>query len=284
MTITNCIDLIVSRLSTLYDAGEAGSIAKLVLEHYTGINHAQLKSKGEIALNAIQSAQVTQAIQQLLQHEPVQYVLGEAWFAGMRFIVNENVLIPRPETEELVNWIAEENRSVKPLKILEIGTGSGCIAITLKKKIPQAEITAIDVSEGALATARQNAKILGAEVDFLQADFLNERSWPQLGRFDLIVSNPPYIPAEEKERLAKNVTDWEPATALFVPDNDALLFYKKIAAFGKLHLKSGGSVYVECHQEYASATMQLFEKEGYPAQVKKDIFDNERMLKAVPAL
>ena len=211
--------------------------------------------------------------------KPVQYVLGEAWFAGLRFIVNEHTLIPRPETEELIEWI-KEIASSSPISILDIGTGSGCIPITLKKMFPDWHICAIDLSEEALSVARENARQQGVAIDFMQMDFLNEENWKKLPTFDIIVSNPPYIKVSESMSMAKHVLDHEPHLALFVPDEDALIFYKKIATFGSSHLHNPGLVFLEINQLLGDAVADTFSAEQYSAEVRKDVHGNDRMVKA----
>jgi release factor glutamine methyltransferase len=193
------------------------------------------------------------------------------------------VLIPRPETEELVEWIIEDRKKEKhenQLSIADIGTGSGCIAIALKKKLSAAHITAIDVSKEALTTAKENAIDNDAKIDFIQLDFLDESSWKGLQQFDIIVSNPPYIPVNEKEKLDKNVTLFEPHTALFVPDHSPLLFYEKIALFAKKHLKKDGKIYAETHEEFANATAHIFSKQFQEVKLKQDLLGKNRMIKA----
>lgn len=281
MTIKEQHELLSQQLTKLYSKGESDSIANWVLAHYTGLSNTAVKLFGNRKLSIHEKQLVLNAMNELLKHKPVQYILGEAWFKNMAFYVDENVLIPRPETEELVDWVIEKVKTSKSQKhILEIGTGSGCIAIALKRVLTKATITAIDVSETALRVASRNAEILKTDVEFMQLDFLAETSWEKLPKYDVIVSNPPYIPINEKDKLDKNVTEWEPSTALFVPDADPLLFYKKIAFFGKLHLQTGGIILVECHQDFATATKQLFIKEGYETTLKKDLFDNDRMILA----
>jgi release factor glutamine methyltransferase len=281
MILRQAFRLLVDCLESIYETGEAESIAFIILEKYTGTGRNEFKWKAGETISPIQQQQIESKIPLLVQHRPVQYIVGEAWFRNMKFYVDENVLIPRPETEELVNWIIETYRDrIKPLQILEVGTGSGCIAISLKKELAAANLLAVDVSEAALTVAKKNADAINAEVKFSMADFLNEETWDQYPQVDIIVSNPPYIPINEIEMLDANVAEWEPATALFVPDTDPLLFYRKIAFFGKSHLQKDGEIFVECHQEFAVATKKMFEEYGYSAELKKDIFDNERMLLA----
>lgn len=272
-----------SALLTIYQQDEAVVICDWVLDYYTGTTRMQ-RATDKPALPDINIIKnINEAKEQLLLHKPVQYVLGEAWFMGYRFFVDENVLIPRPETEELVAFVVENiasttNISVAELNILDIGTGSGCIPVLLKKQFPQAKICSIDVCNAALQVAVKNAAALQASIHFIHLNFLEEANWQSMPVFDIIVSNPPYIPLTEKAALDKNVTAWEPGTALFVPDNDALLFYKKIAHFGKNHLAPGGKIFVETHQDYALTTKKMFEEKGYTALPKKDINGNDRML------
>lgn len=279
MTIEEQYRILLQKLSAIYSDGEAAAIGEMVIEHYTGVQKNQRLSWQQ-HISAETDHKIEQALQELLQHRPVQYVLQHAWFRNMCFYVNEAVLIPRPETEELVMQIEKTVPKNAAISILDIGSGSGCIPIALKKALPQSQVSSIDISPQALAVARQNAAALQAEVVFTELDFLNEHTWPTLGNYDIIVSNPPYIPIAEKQILDKNVTDWEPGLALFVPNNDPLLFYKKIAAFGTTHLAANGSIFLECHQQYAQHTAAVYRQLGYHAEVIKDIFDNERMIKA----
>jgi release factor glutamine methyltransferase len=281
MTIKKAFQDLSSQLEGIYEKGEAESIARMVIGHITGTEKMQVSREAEKEISSTQQQEIETAFIELKKQRPVQYVLGEAWFSNLKFYVDENVLIPRPETEELVNWITDNYKSTnQPLQILEVGTGSGCIAISMQKKLPTANVLATDISEAALVVAKQNAATLNAGVKFLMADFLNDTTWHEFPLFDIIVSNPPYIPITEKEKLDANVAEWEPSTALFVPDSDPLLFYRKIALFGKEHLKNKASIFVECHQEFAVAAKKMFEDYGYFAVLKKDIFENERMLKA----
>jgi release factor glutamine methyltransferase len=222
-------------------------------------------------------------LSELLSHKPVQYVLNEAWFYKRKFYVNEHVLIPRPETEELVEWVISEIMSSKEsnvLKILDIGTGSGCIAISIKKELENIDLTAVDLSKESLEVAAKNADLLNAKIDFIEIDFLNEAVWSSLGKYDVIVSNPPYIPENEKEKLAKNVTDFEPGLALFVANDDPFIFYRKIAKFAHAHLKQGGKIFAEIHEEYPDQVADIFSSDGFKTEIAKDIYGKERMLRA----
>ncbi len=218
---------------------------------------------------------------QLLTGKPLQYLTSKAWFMGREFYVDEHVLIPRPETEELVQWVLDDHKDDTVLSIIDIGTGSGCIPISLKLALNKARITTCDVSYDAIEVAKRNARKLEAAVEFIEIDFLQEAHWPLLGKYDVIVSNPPYIPIGEKNMLHVNVQAHEPELALFVPDEDALLFYRKIALFGKGHLKKGGMIYCEAHTDHALATAAVFEEQSYTGVIaKKDLHDNMRMVRA----
>jgi release factor glutamine methyltransferase len=205
--------------------------------------------------------------------------LGEAWFYRMKIKVNEHVLIPRPETEELVEQLIKDRKSkLTDPAILDIGTGSGCIPIAIKKNLPASKLTAIDVSKDALALAKENAALHNAHINFTELDFLDETNWHILGMFDIIISNPPYIPIHEKEKLDKNVTAFEPHLALFVPDRSPLIFYEKIATFGIGHLLPNGKIYLETHEDYAKETAALFHNNYQTVMVKKDMYGKERMI------
>lgn len=279
MTIQQAEVQLSSQLAKVYDHAEATAIANLVMEHISGLSRGERRMQHVVELSEEKAASLEEITSQLVQMRPVQYLIGTAWFYHMPFLVNETVLIPRPETEELVQWILEEKDARKTASLLDIGTGSGCIAIAIKKNWPEAEVQALDVSNEALEVAKANAKVLQAEVHFHKANILDEKEWPQQ-RFNIIVSNPPYIPMKESSMLDKNVTDWEPHLALFVPNNDPLLFYRTIAGFALQHLSPGGALYFECHQQFASQVVVMLEKAGFEATLKQDLFGNERMVKA----
>ncbi|OQP60790.1 N5-glutamine methyltransferase family protein [Niastella populi] len=313
MTLYEAQQQLTTSLHELYDNREAANIADWVLEHVTGMRKIDRIMHKQSLLLPERLEQLQQYTRELLTHKPVQYVLHEAWFSGMAFYVDESVLIPRPETEELVEWIVEEVRSKKydvrntgsgidgltppfgdpenkdasyllpptsHFNILDIGTGSGCIPISLKKKLPQATIYACDVSEQALAVAEKNATTLHAPVQFVQADFLDAASWPSLPAVDIIVSNPPYIPHNNQSTMLQNVLAWEPHLALFVPNEDPLLFYDAIARFAREKLLPGGMIFVEIHEDLGAQTKALFEAYGFTADVKKDFQGKDRMVKA----
>jgi release factor glutamine methyltransferase len=284
------------QLKSNYSETEAAKMASMVLEHVTGLPQLERLKKKDEPLVVSQLHQLTEFHHRLMDHEPVQYVLNEAWFYGMKLFVDKNVLVPRPETEELVDWIVKDVRKAgrdvferKPaeadqtteLKILDIGTGSGCIALALKKAMPKAEVWGCDASEGALNIARRNGSELDIRVDFTGLNFLDEAQRQQLPTVDIIVSNPPYIPLKEKKSLDKNVVEHEPHSALFVPDDDPLIFYTAIADFGKSRLHPGGYIYVEIHEDTGILVSRLFKKEGYTdIEIKQDMQGKDRMVRA----
>jgi release factor glutamine methyltransferase len=279
MTIYQAHQQLRDALTPLYDPREAVAIANLVVEHLTGKKKTDRLLHPATLLTAEQQALWQSYSGQLVQYRPVQYVLGEAWFAGMKFYVNEHVLIPRPETEELVAWVTDHAGSSAG-QILDIGTGSGCIPITIKKKLPYSNITSIDISPEALCVAAQNATIFQTSINLQELDFLNEKQWHILGQYDLIVSNPPYIKISESTEMKKNVLDHEPSLALFVPDDDPLIFYRKIAAFAADHLAGNGSIFMEINETLGNEVRLLFETQQYKVELKKDLQGKERMIKA----
>lgn len=275
-----------NKLKTIYDDREAENICDWLFENVTGLKKWERRQNQNSEFAETDSEKIKTYLEELLKHKPVQYVLHEAWFYKRKFYVNENVLIPRPETEELVEWIVSDfkkEKYSKPIKIIDIGTGSGCIPVSLKKELPESSIAAIDVSDKALSVAKINAEELHAIINFFQIDFLNENEWKMLSQYDIIVSNPPYIPLNEKEILAKNVTDFEPGIALFVKNNDPFIFYKKIAGFAKSNLKESGKIYVEVHEEYAKEVGSIFESAAFLVEIKNDIYGKQRMVKSTKA-
>lgn len=279
MTIQEARTGLKDALVPIYDMNEADNIAELVIEHITGLNRNEQILNKNNQLNDSQTEELSKSKERLLQQEPVQYVLNEAWFCGMKFYVDKNVLIPRPETEELVELIISNIKfPFETLRILDIGSGSGCISVSLKRKLRKAEVWSCDVSPGALSVAKRNADTLGADVKFIQLNFLDENQRKNLPLFDIIVSNPPYVPEKEKYQMRPNVLEYEPRIALFVPDNDPLIFYKAIAEFGKKHLNENGTIFLELHEDYAKKTATLYRNENYTAEIKKDMQGKERML------
>lgn len=280
---------IVQSLQTIYEPEEARSIAFLLIEKKMGANRTAVLANQKISVE--NETLLSEWLRRLQAHEPIQYVLGETEFYGRKFFVNENVLIPRPETEELVTWVLEnsifqksENPTLleQPFRILDIGTGSGCIAVTLAAEVPQAEVWAVDISPEALAVAQQNARLHGTPVHFCEFDFLSSYSPPHFPpTFDLVVSNPPYVTESEKSQMQFNVLDYEPHTALFVPDDDALVFYRAIAALCQQRLAPGGSYYIEINENLAEATATLFRSFGLSATCRNDIFGKSRMVSGI---
>lgn len=255
--------------------GEAPDITAIIFESFAGLSKSDVIKDPSRLLEQSLVDKLSKSLLELLNHKPVQYVTGEAWFCKMKLKVNESVLIPRPETEELVTAVT---KSVKPGNtVIDIGTGSGCIAIAVKKNM-DGYVTAIDTSAAALNLAAENAATQKAVINFIELDFLNERNWLRLGSYDRIVSNPPYIPENEKERLDKNVTDYEPHLALFVSESDPIIFYKKIAAFGKTHLNTNGKIFMETHEAYAKEVAMHFQQQGYKVEIRKDMFEKERIV------
>jgi release factor glutamine methyltransferase len=272
----------INQLGTIYEESEAENISDWVIECLTGTKRTDRIIHKEKMMSSDQELQLKQYLDRLLQHEPVQYVLNEAWFCGLKFYVDKNVLIPRPETEELVEWVISGCKfPIDTLSILDIGSGSGCIPIALKKRLGKADVWSCDISPGALKVANQNAATLGIHVKFIELDFLDKEQREKLPSFDIIVSNPPYIPAKDKKTIRPNVSEHEPATALFVPDNDALIFYKAIADFGKKHLAENGIIYTEINESLGEATTAMFQSQGYKTIVEKDMQGKERMVKAL---
>ncbi|HKO79670.1 MAG TPA: peptide chain release factor N(5)-glutamine methyltransferase [Chitinophagaceae bacterium] len=281
MTIREANRHIFNQLKTIYDEPEAENISDWVLEHLTGAKKTDRVIHKEKLISAEQALQLNHYLSRLLQHDPVQYVLNEAWFCGLKFYVDKNVLIPRPETEELVEWIISDCKfPIDTLSILDIGTGSGCIPIALKKRLGKADVWSCDISPEALKVANRNAMTLGIQVKFIELNFLDKKQRDKLSSFDIVVSNPPYIPVKDKETMRQNVLAHEPASALFVPDNDALIFYKAIAEFGKNHLAKNGIIYTEINESLGKATATMFESNGYKTVIKKDMQGKDRMIKA----
>lgn len=290
MTISDAIHDLIQNLTPQYGEGEARSIARLVFEDY--FNLKSMTENDEILFQSFLKEDYEAIKAQILRGVPVQYVLGFAWFYGLKFKVNNSVLIPRPETEELVEWVLETINTLKNrenhLKIIDIGTGSGCIPITLKIKNPTLEVNAIDISESALITASRNASRHNVQVDFKRIDILNENDWIPLSHFDIIISNPPYIPNAEKALMEDNVLSHEPHAALFVDDNNPLVFYEKIADFAiknayyPLNSKVQRLLFFECNEFNAHKVVSMLSEKGFEnIELKKDMSGKDRMIKAV---
>ncbi|HEY1163761.1 MAG TPA: peptide chain release factor N(5)-glutamine methyltransferase [Chitinophaga sp.] len=283
MNIQSAFTYITQAIAPLYEAREAANIAHLVLEHITGLSKLDRIVYKDSTLEPGQQAGLEQAVAALLEQQPVQYVTGTAWFYGMELMVNPQVLIPRPETEELVEWIVSDVRmgGSADMRMLDIGTGSGCIPLALKKELPAAGVWGIDVSEGALETAKANATQQQLDVRFEQVNVLDEQATAVLPFFDIIVSNPPYIRQSEHTGMQQQVLAYEPSLALFVPDEDALLFYRVIAVLAKHKLTKGGSLYFEINEALGNEVVELLKTAGYKdVTLKQDIFGKDRMVKA----
>ncbi len=270
-----------SELKGIYDDREASNITDWVFEHVTGLKKWQRRNNQD-TLSDTQKNQLENYLKKLLRSMPVQYVLNEAWFYKRKYYVNENVLIPRPETEELVEWVIQDSTATQKnkIQIIDIGTGSGCIPVSLKLELPNVLVDAIDISDKALLIAKRNAYKLKASINFFQINFLQNAEWLLLSKYDIIVSNPPYIPISEKKMLSKNVADFEPQVALFVKNDEPFIFYKQIADFAQLHLNTDGKIYVEVHEAYANDVKKIFDAAGFTAIIKKDIYGKERMVRA----
>lgn len=282
MQIKNYRTQFIQALLPIYDSGEAESFFYLILEEKKQLRRIDLALQPDLAFSDKDMPVWNSILEQLKLEIPVQYLLGKTHFYGLEFEVNENVLIPRPETEELVDWIIQEDLKIerfKNLKILDIGTGSGCIAISLAKNIPNAEVFAIDISEKALETAQKNAEINQVNVTFIHKNILGTEDLEQ--QFDIIVSNPPYVRNLEKEEIKKNVLDNEPHLALFVEDNNPLVFYRKIAELAQQSLSPNGQLFFEINQYLGKEMIALLEKMNFKnIELRKDIYGNDRMIKS----
>ena len=282
MTIKQYRDQFIQELTPLYDAGEAESFFYLILEAKHQLKRIDIALQPELVFLASELEIWNSILEQLKREIPIQYLLGTTHFYGLEFKVNENVLIPRPETEELVDWIIKSQKSEvrnKKVKILDIGTGSGCIAISLAKNLPNAEVFALDVSKKALATAQKNAELNQVQVQFICQSILETEDLGQ--QFDVIVSNPPYVRHLEKQEIKKNVLDNEPHLALFVADDDALIFYRKIAQLALKNLSQTGQLYFEINQYLGQEMLSLLQEMDFKnSELRQDIYGNDRMTKS----
>ena len=275
---------IVDTLVPTVEEREARALAFVVLEDAFGLSRTDIYLGKDTTFSEDDTIRLEKILRRLEQGEPVQYVIGTAQFCDLTFRVTPDTLIPRPETEELVGWVASLLPSEAPCSVLDVGTGTGCIAISLAKQFPRAQVTAWDISEGALAVAQQNAQANGVTVDFRRTDVLemvNESAVSAPSSDALyIVSNPPYICERERAEMETHVLDYEPASALFVPDTDPLLFYRALARLGQqLH---AAAVLVEINQAYGQETVRMFQSSGYSnVELRRDIYGKDRMIKAV---
>jgi len=276
--ITDIKSFTRKHLKGLYPEEEISSFFYILFEAYCGLSKTELLAGKREYINESELLLVYDAVKALEQHKPIQYILGKTTFYGLEFKVTTAVLIPRPETEELVELILKENINNSGLKILDIGTGSGCIAVALKKNLPGCEVTATDISAEAIAIARYNAHSNGVSVNFILSDILNEDQWQELEAYDIILSNPPYVLESEKALMQPNVLDYEPASALFVPDTDPLRYYEAIFRFAGRQKKKT-KIYVEINESKASELIAAAEKYGLTdISVQKDINGKDRFL------
>ncbi|MFC3362597.1 peptide chain release factor N(5)-glutamine methyltransferase [Pedobacter fastidiosus] len=265
-------------LDEIYDGDEAKALFSLAAEHVLKLSPSKLRMVRETSLTFIDFQKLLSILNDLKIGNPIQHILGEAHFYGSIFKVNEHVLIPRPETEELVDWIIHDLESKRNIHLLDIGTGSGCIPITIKKYLPLTEVSTIDISNRAIVTAKENAVNIGTEVKFIEADILTYKS--EL-KYDVIVSNPPYIRALEKEAMHKNVLSFEPHIALFVSDEEPLIFYSKIADFAISNLTEDGFLYFEINEYLGVETLDMLKDKGFNnIELRKDMQGKDRMVKA----
>ena len=263
-------------LSSLYSEREANKLAVSILQHITGLSQAAVLTCKDMILSEIQRQEIEQIVARLQKSEPLEYIFGKTDFYGLPFFVSSDTLIPRPETEELVDWIIRDTK-LPAARILDIGTGSGCIAVALAKNIKNSRVDAIDISENALKIARKNAEINDVDIDFLQKDIL-EKNCNDSDIFDIIVSNPPYVCEQEKADMQDNVLLYEPHTALFVPNENPLVFYRAIANFALVNLS--GCLYFEINRAFGQEICEMLEKMGFSdIELRKDNDGNDRMIK-----
>ena len=279
MLLNDIKQALKKQLAGQFESVELNPILSILIEHVTGWDQVQQVIHKDNAISEEQVLAFETAATALLAGRPIQYITGKTWFMGEPYIVNDQVLIPRPETEELVDWVIEYAAiKGKALRILDIGTGSGCIAIAIKKALPEAIVSAIDISTGAIKIAATNAAALKADIEFTCLDILNTAFLP--GQYDVIVSNPPYIPMQEMKNMELQVTDHEPNIALFVPDEDPLVFYKAIARLAKLHLSTNGQLFFEIHYDQGDAMIVLLDEMHFHAELRTDLFGKDRMVRA----
>ena len=280
MTLANFLSEAEKKLAHIYEPRELKNILSIIIEDTWGFSKKQQRLLRNENLSEEQLAEMEKILEQLLRNEPVQYVLGSCDFYGMKLKVNQNVLIPRPETEELIHYAIENMvaKKLKSPKIIDIGTGSGCIAIALKKVFPDAEVCAADVSEKALEIAKENAEANKTEIKFLHLDFLNEKNWSSMEKYDLIISNPPYVTAEEFDNLMPRVKNFEPRSALIADDVDPFIFYEKIARFAEKYLRENGVVFLEINSAKAKQIQKYFQK--FKTEIIKDLQGNDRIISA----
>ena len=281
MTVTELEEIFIDQMPAFYSRDEAKAIAGLVLQHECKFTNSYYLLHKHQQITTAEEISVIRILDELRLGKPIQYVLAEADFFGLKFNVNSSVLIPRPETEELVDWVIKyitEHNLVHP-KILDIGTGSGCIPIVLKCKLPLSVVYGLDVSQEALDVAAKNCELNKIEVNLLQADIFNQNLDMGL-MFDIIISNPPYITESEKNQMNDNVLKHEPHLALFVPNDEPLIFYKSIAEFSRRHLSEKGCLFLEINENYADETAIMLNQKGFKTEIRKDLQGKDRFIKA----
>jgi release factor glutamine methyltransferase len=296
MKIREAENWIRESISSVYAPGEAANIASLLVEYVSGYDPHRLKTNREEDILSLNQEVLSPLIERLRAHEPIQYIMNRCWFYGMELYVDPAVLIPRPETEELVEWLLNDLKQTSPdlfekhssnpdettrLKIMDACTGSGCIALAIKKNVPLAEVWGCDISEEALNVARRNGAALDIRVDFQGMDFLDLPQQKLLPSVDIVVSNPPYIPRRDEASMQPNVLLFEPPQALFVPDEDAMIFYKALVHYCEHRLHENGRIYIEVHENLAHEVAELFIANEYKVIIKKDMQGKERMVRAM---
>lgn len=269
------------QLEGAYELQEWQTFFYWLVEDRLGLDRFGFSVNRQLQIGSNDQQYFSQALSRLVKHEPIQYILGYTAFYGLRIGVNRHTLIPRPETEELVQWACADLRHAQ-VSVLDLGTGSGCIALALAKELKQARVSGMDLSEGALRQARKNATALGLKVDFFKGDMLID---PLLETYDVMVSNPPYVREKEKPLMRPNVLSYEPDSALYVADDDPLLYYRRLAQLARSFLNPGGVMYVEINEYLGEATLQLFKEQGFRRlEMRKDLFGKDRMIKAIQGL
>ena len=270
-------------LSAIYPKTEIDSFFFILMEEKLKLQRIDTVLNSDLLITNKNLIDLKNIVKRLQKEEPIQYIIGNTEFYGLPFLVDKNTLIPRPETEELVTWVLDEikvltNNKITELSILDIGTGTGCIPISLAKNLTSLNISAIDISPEALIIAKQNAILNKVTIEFIELDILNAESLPQ--EYDIIISNPPYVRELEKKEIKPNVLENEPHLALFVADNNPLIFYSKIADLAKKHLSEKGVLYFEINQYLAKETVEMLSEKGFITELKKDFFGNDRMTKS----
>lgn len=284
MTLTEYRTYFTESLVTIYPKTEIASFLYLLIEEYLGLQRIEFVMQPNFIIQKEKLNLLNKALNKLQKEEPIQYIIGHTEFFGLTFIVNKNTLIPRPETEELVAWVLDEIKhrelkQIKDISVLDIGTGSGCIPISIAKRCKNTSITAIDISKKALQVAKKNAENNSVKIECIASDILNTTSLEK--RYDIIISNPPYVRNSEKKEIENNVLQNEPHIALFVKDSNPLIFYDKIATLSKHHLTKEGLLFFEINQYLGEETKQMLHKKGFKnIEIRKDIFRNNRMIKA----